>query len=98
LLCALVLGVPSAASSAERGVASFYHYSHFGGLTAAHKSLPKGTNVRVLNLDNGRNTAVRIVDRGPYVRGRILDVSPDAATALGFQKSGLAHVEIDPIP
>ena len=95
LACVIAFGLPGGAAAAEQGVASFYHDPHAGGLTAAHKSLPKGSQVRVLNLDNGRSTAVRIVDRGPYVRGRILDVSPDAAAALGFRKAGVAHVRID---
>jgi rare lipoprotein A len=63
-----------------------------GGLTAAHRSLPFGTLVRVTNEHNGRSVVVRINDRGPFVRGRIIDVTPAAAHALGF--SGLAHVRV----
>jgi rare lipoprotein A len=63
-----------------------------GGLTAAHRSLPFGTLVRVTNQHNGRSVVVRINDRGPFVRGRIIDVTPAAAHALGF--SGLAHVTV----
>lgn len=58
--------------------------------TAAHKTLPFGTLVRVNNLTNGRSTVVRITDRGPFVAGRIIDVSKIAARALGFD--GLAKV------
>ncbi len=61
-------------------------------LTAAHKTLPFGTRVRVVNKRNGRSVVVRINDRGPYVRGRIIDLSHAAARAIGF--SGTAKVAI----
>ncbi len=64
-------------------------------MTAAHRSLPFGTMVRVTNKRNGRSVVVRIDDRGPFVRGRIIDLTPAAAHALGF--SGLAHVTVDVI-
>jgi peptidoglycan lytic transglycosylase len=64
-----------------------------GALTAAHRSLPFGTKVRVTNKSNGRSVVVTINDRGPFVRGRIIDVTPAAARALGF--SGLASVVLD---
>jgi rare lipoprotein A len=63
-----------------------------GGLTAAHRSLPMGTRVRVTHMGNGRSVIVRINDRGPFVRGRIIDVTPAAARMLGF--SGLARVSL----
>jgi rare lipoprotein A len=59
-------------------------------LTAAHRSLPFGTRVRVTNKKNGRSVVVRISDRGPFVRGRVIDLSPAAARAIGF--AGLAPV------
>ena len=59
-------------------------------MTAAHRTLPIGTLVRVTNRRSGRTAVVRINDRGPFVRGRIIDVTPAAARALGF--SGLAPV------
>lgn len=62
-------------------------------LTAAHKTLPLGTRVRVTNTRNGRSVVVRINDRGPFVRGRIIDLTPAGAHALGF--SGLAHVDVE---
>ena len=68
---------------------------HSSGLMAAHKSLPFGTRVRVVNLDNGRSAIVKIVDRGPFVRGRIIDVCPAAAVVLGFRQAGVAHVRIE---
>jgi rare lipoprotein A len=80
------------ASAAEFGLASYYGAA---GLTAAHRSLPMGSRVKVLNLDNGRSVILRIMDRGPFVRGRVIDVSTVAAQALGFRDAGLAHVKID---
>jgi rare lipoprotein A len=61
-------------------------------LTAAHRSLPFGTVVRVKNNRNGREALVRINDRGPFVRGRIIDLTPAAAKVLGF--SGTADVSL----
>jgi rare lipoprotein A len=63
--------------------------------TAAHRTLPFGTSVKVINLDNGKNVVVRINDRGPYQRGRIIDVSPAAAKEIGLFKSGTAKVRIE---
>ena len=102
LACALtfvvvIFSIPMAAS-AQSGIASVYsggrtangERASAGGLTAAHRSLPFGTRVRVTNRNNRRSVVVRINDRGPFVRGRIIDLTPAAAHALGF--SGLAHV------
>ena len=88
---------------AESGVASVYSTESGSrtasgqplnprALTAAHRSLPFGTKVRVSNRKNGRSVIVTINDRGPFVRGRIIDVSPAAARELGF--SGLAPVTL----
>jgi rare lipoprotein A len=89
--------------SSQSGIASVYNYkgrrSASGeiinpkNLTAAHKSLRFGTQVRVTNRKNGRTVVVRIIDRGPFIRGRVIDLSPAAATALGF-KWGLAPVTL----
>jgi rare lipoprotein A len=65
-------------------------------LTAAHRTLPFGTMVRVTNLRNGKTVVVRINDRGPFTRGRIIDVSPAAAAQLGF--SDLTPVTLDVVP
>jgi rare lipoprotein A len=62
------------------------------GLTAAHRSLPFGTMVRVTNRSNGRSVVVRINDRGPFVHGRVIDLTPAGAHALGF--NGLAPVTL----
>jgi len=99
-LVASVVGVPMAAA-AQSGIASVYsggrtangEHAAASGLTAAHRSLPFGTMVRVTNQNTGRSVVVRINDRGPFIRGRIIDVTPTAAHALGF--SGLTHVTVD---
>jgi rare lipoprotein A len=65
-----------------------------GTMTAAHKTLPFGTRVKVTNLNNGRSEIVRINDRGPYIGGRIIDLSETAASALGMKSSGVAPVKI----
>jgi rare lipoprotein A len=65
------------------------------GLTAAHRSLPFGTRVRVTNLRNGRSTVVRINDRGPYSGGRIIDLSAGAARAIGLYSSGVSKVKVE---
>jgi rare lipoprotein A len=63
-----------------------------GALTAAHKTLPFGTMVRVTNTRNKRSVVVRINDRGPFVRGRVIDLTPAGARAIGM--SGLAPVSL----
>jgi rare lipoprotein A len=96
---ASILAIPITAS-AQSGIASVYsggrtadgEHAAASGLTAAHRSLPFGTLVRVTNEHNGRSVVVRINDRGPFVRGRIIDLTPGAARALGF--AGLAHVTV----
>jgi rare lipoprotein A len=65
------------------------------GLTAAHKTLPCGSRIRVTNKANGRSTVVTITDRGPFARGRVIDLSMGAAHALGFH--GLARVSLNRI-
>jgi rare lipoprotein A len=100
-ICFLCLPFASSAF-AQTGIASIYAYhgektangerANPHRLTAAHKSLPFGTMVKVTNNKNGRTVTVRINDRGPFVRGRIIDLTPAAASQLGF--SGLAPVTI----
>ena len=88
---------------AQSGLASIYsggrtasgEHASPRGLTAAHRTQPFGTRVRVTNRRNGRSVVVRINDRGPFVRGRIIDLTPAAARALGF--SGTAPVQVDPL-
>lgn len=98
-LAASTIVLPIAAL-AQSGVASVYsgertangEYARAAGLTAAHRTLPFGTMVRVTNQHTGRSVVVRINDRGPFVRGRVIDVTPAAAHALGMD--GLAPVTL----
>ncbi len=64
-------------------------------MTAAHKTLPLQTVVKVHNLDNGKTITVRINDRGPYVKGRVIDLSRKAARALGMREEGTAKVKLE---
>ena len=90
----------------QKGKASFYA-DKFNGrktasgetfrnskLTAAHKTLPFGTKVKVTNKSNGKSVKVRINDRGPFVAGRIIDLSKKAAKKIDLDKAGVAEVEI----
>ncbi len=63
--------------------------------TAAHKTLPFGTRVRVTNLDNGKQTVVRINDRGPFVKGRIIDLSYGAAKKIQMLQAGVVRVKLE---
>jgi rare lipoprotein A len=63
--------------------------------TAAHRTLPFGTRVKVTNLANGRSTVVTINDRGPFIKGRIIDVSRSSAQELGFVSRGITRVRIE---
>ena len=65
-----------------------------GGLTAAHRTLPFGTKVRVTNLKNDRSVVVRINDRGPFAGGRVIDLSREAASKLGYIRAGVAKVRV----
>jgi len=64
-------------------------------MTAAHRKLAFGTNVRVTNLGNGMSVVVRINDRGPFVKGRIIDLSYGAAKKIGLVQSGTAKVKLE---
>ena len=77
-----------------RPTASGEKYKH-ARLTAAHRTLPFGTLVRVTNLSNNRSVEVKINDRGPFVKGRIIDLSKAAAKQLGFLNAGLAEVKLE---
>jgi rare lipoprotein A len=103
------LAIPTSQSQlqiAQVGQASFYGLE--GGrvtangerynpssLTAAHRSLPFGTNVRVTNVRNGRSVVVRINNRGPFIGGRIIDLSVGAARAIGLTSTGVGNVRLD---
>jgi rare lipoprotein A len=86
------------------GIASFYSYDpqtasgekfDKNEMTAAHRTLPFGTKVRVTNVANGQSVTVRVNDRGPFVPGRVVDVSHGAADKLGFVARGVTKVKLE---
>jgi rare lipoprotein A len=91
----------------EQGFASWYGHPYHGrptssgeiynmyAMTAAHRTLPFGTRVRVHDLDNGQAVEVRINDRGPFVEGRIIDLSYAAAKSMGMLGAGIAKVQLE---
>jgi rare lipoprotein A len=100
---------PAFAGSAKvqgEGIASFYGRAEHGGptasgerfnmhaMTAAHRTAPLGSHLKVTNLRNGKTVVVRINDRGPFVKGRIIDLSRGAADVLGFTGAGLTRVAV----
>ncbi len=99
-----------ATSATEVGIASYYADKYHGrptasgevfnmnDLTAAHRTLPFGTRVRVTQLDNNRSVIVRINDRGPFIEGRVIDLSRAAAEQLQFTRAGLTKVRVEIIP
>lgn len=97
----LFLALSVSAANAQCGTASWYalHSRTASGermnpsaLTAAHRTLPFGTKLKVTNQRNGKSVVVRINDRGPFIRGRVLDLSKAAAGQLGFVGSGHTKV------
>ena len=101
----LMIGLTSSSQASRNagamsGIASVYsggrtangEHASAGKLTAAHRSLPFGTLVKVTNRHSQRSVVVRVNDRGPFVRGRVIDLTPAAARAIGF--SGLAPVTL----
>ena len=99
--------IPTVEGETFIGKASWYGPNFHGKLTsngerynmhkrtAAHKTLPINTYVRVINLNNGRETVVRINDRGPFISGRIIDLSYQAAKEIGLLKKGVAPVKLE---
>ncbi|MES2475846.1 MAG: septal ring lytic transglycosylase RlpA family protein [Verrucomicrobiota bacterium] len=94
--------------STEQGKASWYSIrTNYGtktasgqrlsndAATAAHKTLPMGTKVRVINESNGKSEVLTINDRGPYTKGRIIDVTVGAAERLGFMHRGITRVKVE---
>ncbi|MBK7973245.1 MAG: septal ring lytic transglycosylase RlpA family protein [Deltaproteobacteria bacterium] len=68
------------------------------GLTAAHKTLPFGTRVKVTRVDNGKSVVVRVNDRGPHPAGRVVDMSSAAAARLGMRGNPMARVRVEVLP
>jgi rare lipoprotein A len=104
VVCLPAISLADSSSIIQSGIASVYTASsgpktangesvRSDALTAAHRTLPFGTKVRVTNVGNGRSVIVRVNDRGPFMRGRIIDLTPAGAQALGF--SGIARVTIE---
>ena len=97
------------ASGTGPGVCSYYARMHNGhvtaggekfdsnAMTAAHRSLPMGTKLKVTNLANGKSVVVTVNDRGPFVKGRSLSVTRRAAEELGFRKQGVAKVKFEQV-
>jgi rare lipoprotein A (peptidoglycan hydrolase) len=79
------------------GMAAYYS-GRGPGLTAAHKTLPFGTHVRVTDIKSGRSVVVTITDRGPFTRGRVLDLCTRAARALGMINRGVVYVRAEILP
>lgn len=91
------------------GLASFYARKLHGrrtasgerldrmAMTAAHRSYPFGTRVRVTNLANGKSVVVRITDRGPHVASRVIDLTEAAAKAIGLWRKGVVSVRLEPL-
>jgi rare lipoprotein A len=98
---------PAQPTMMETGLASWYGSRHHGKLTAsgevfnqekltaAHRTLPWGSRVKVINLANGKSVEVRINDRGPFAKDRIIDVSRAAARVLGIVRQGITTVRIE---
>ena len=98
---------PTVTAFRQRGTASWYGKEFHGrrtasgelfdryGLSAAHRTLPFGSMIRVTNLENNRNTSVRVNDRGPFIKSRVIDLSYGAARELGFVANGTAQVVIE---
>lgn len=97
-----------AVKSVEQGKASWYSIKTNGGTrtasgqrlcnngaTAAHKTLPMGTKVRVINQHNGKSEIVTINDRGPFIRGRVIDLTIGTAQRLGFASRGVVPVKVE---
>jgi len=105
--CATSHGLVRPHESAQVGLASYYGRAHDGrhtasgevfdmhAMTAAHRTLPFGTRVRVTNLSNGRRVVVRINDRGPHKKKRIIDLSYGAAREIGLVGAGVGQVRVE---
>ncbi len=105
----LITSAKVATGDTHVGIASYYADKFHGrktangerfdqsALTAAHKTLPLGTKVRVTSTKTGKSVVVRINDRGPFIKGRVIDLSRRAAKELGIIKRGLAKVRVEVI-
>lgn len=101
-IAALLATTFGAQAQSWTGKASYYglkgrtaNGGRVGGFTAAHRTLPFGSKVRVTNLNNSRSVVLTINDRGPFTGGRVIDVSTNAADMLGFRLAGVARVKVE---
>jgi rare lipoprotein A len=106
-LAAPVLMPAAAQAFTQTGIGSYYGSELHGrrtasgerfnqsAMTAAHRTAPFGTRLKVTNLSNGRSVLVRVNDRGPFVRGRVVDISAGAARQIGMHGRGLARVRVE---
>ena len=109
MIVALTCAAREAPKYVERGHASWYGPGFHGrrtasgerfqasAMTAAHRTLPFGTRVRVTHVGTGRSVVVRINDRGPFHRGRIIDLAAGPAQMLGLTSAGSAYVSLQPV-
>lgn len=107
LLSLVIVPMFVSAQQEELGLASFYSDLFHGKptasgelydknkLTAAHKTLPFGTSIKITRLDNGKSVVVRVNDRGPYISGRIVEISKAAAEKIGLDKDGVTRVKVE---
>jgi rare lipoprotein A len=93
-LIALSFVIVASAARAESGLASYYGAgAHRSELTCAHRTRPFGSVITVSHA--GRSIRCRVADRGPFIRGRVIDLSVNAARALGMMKAGVVHVTLE---
>lgn len=108
-VAAIAQSSPKSAQFDSTGMCSYYARMHNGNitagretfdsnsLTAAHRTLPMGTKLKVTNLSNGKSVVVKVNDRGPFVKGRSLSVTRRAAQDLGFVKQGVTKVRMEQV-
>ena len=92
IIIVILMLLTSIISLAEKGKGSYYGSK---GMTAAHKTLPFGTKVKVTNVKNGKSVIVTINDRGPFVKGRIIDMSKSSFAKIANLSAGVVDVEIE---
>lgn len=106
LLAILTVSATPSGLHAANATGKASYYSHAGrtasgaifdrnAMTAAHRTAPFGTKLKVTNLTNQRSTVVTVTDRGPFIRDRIIDVSARAADVLGFRRAGVTRVAVE---
>ena len=105
IISIIILVLSTSVSQGITGKASYYHkgkrtangsvFKPYNELTAAHRTLPFGTKIKVINLSNNKYVIVKVTDRGPFIKGRIIDISWLAAKQLNMLKSGVTKVRLE---